>query len=121
MNQGIDLINKSFDLIDITEFASLRRCSKSQIRLLLTERRRGIGDPETQIPAPITTRPKQRLYWLREECLRYIERLNAIANHQPPLQNAQQLSPETMMLADKHGLDNTPPQGNTRRVKGRQK
>lgn len=113
--------NRDIELVDLTEFAEMKRCSKSLIRLRLSEELRGVGDPIVPMPKPISTRPKQRLYWLREECVRYIERLNAVANHQPPQQCAQQLSPETMMLADRLGLDDAPPKGNVRRVKGRQK
>ena len=75
----MDQMNQNIDLVNITEFASMLRCSKSLVRLRLTERRQGIGDILNAIPAPLATRPKQRLYWLRSECVRYIERLNATA------------------------------------------
>lgn len=105
----------NIDLINIDEFAKMKRCSQSLIRHQLTERRRGRdGDG---IPMPITTRPKQRLYWLREECVRYIERLNAAANHQSP-QPCTQLSGETMRLANQFGLDGTSPQSNSQKKGG---
>ena len=114
----MDQMNQNIDLVNITEFASMLRCSKSLVRLRLTERRQGIGDILNAIPAPLATRPKQRLYWLRSECVRYIERLNATANHLPPQQH--QLSPESMMLANRFGLDDTQPQRGRQKHGGKQ-
>jgi len=78
----------------------LRR-SPSWIRLRLTERRQGKNE-DIPIVAPITTRPKQRLFWVKDECIRYIERLNSAANGTQP---TQQLSPEVLMSAAKLGLE----------------
>ena len=94
-------MSDAIELINIIEFAEMLRRSPSWIRLELKERRLG-KNVDTPIPAPISTRPKQRLFWVKEECIRYIERLNATANGTPS--QTQSLSPEVLMRAAQLGL-----------------
>ena len=96
-------MNHTVTLIDIKEFAAMLRRSPSWIRSHLTERRQGKNNEDVLIPAPISTRPKQRLLWVEDECVRYIERLNALANRSPQSQ-CPQLSAETLQTAAKLGL-----------------
>ena len=111
MNKGRNM-KDTVELIDIKEFAMMMRRSESWIRLCESERRRGINT-DTATPAPISTRPKQKLLWVKDECIRYIERLNAAANGTPPPQT-QPLPPDVVQSAHRLGLsdDNTNNQRN---------
>ena len=102
-----------FQLVRIKKVASMMDESISNVRARLTKRRKGEGD----FPMPISGH-KERLAWLRSEVESYIFRRNTAANG-APLQNAQQLSPESMMLADRLGLDNPMQQDNSRKKGGR--
>jgi len=87
-----------YQLVRIKKVASLLDESVSNVRVRLTKRRKGEGD----FPMPISGH-RERLAWLLSEIESYIRRRNATANR-APLQSTQ-LSPETLLLANRLGLD----------------
>ena len=102
-----------FQLVRIKKIAEMTDQSVSSVRDKVAKRRKGIGD----FPMPISGH-KERLVWLRSEIENWIRRRNESANHLfPPSSGTQQLSPETMMLADRLGLENNITQGK-RKKKG---
>jgi len=108
-------MTKDIQLIRIKETALMVDKSVSGVRDKVTKRRKGIGD----FPLPISGH-KERLVWLRSEIEDWIRLRNEKANHLSPLSSStQQLSPETMMLADRLGLDNSMTQDNNRKKKER--
>ena len=100
-------MTKDFTLVRIKKTAEMVDKSVSYVREKVSKRRKGIGD----FPMPISGH-KERLVWLRSEIEDWIRRRNESANHlSPSSSGTQQLSPETMMLADRLGLENNITQG----------
>ena len=91
----------NFQLVRIKKVASMLDESVSNVRVRLTKRRKG---ETSDFPMPITGH-KERLAWLRSEVESYIRRRNEVANRQFPPSGTQQVSPETLMLAHKLGLE----------------
>ena len=93
-----------YQLVRIKKVASMLDMSVDGVRVRLTQRRNGKGSGD--FPMPISGR-KERLTWLRSEIESYIHRRNNQANHQTLQPQTQQLSPESLLLANKFGLDDS--------------